>query len=278
MTLMLDARRKAMLKAAGIDVWWQTVEVAKQRMQAHPAQSNAQLPAREQPTPPLMQTASHQQQAVAVAGEKIAPLAAHRAEADPSLFEQPAASKSVIGAPYVGSDAAKAAVLPRNNVMPAQWGFSGAAPIFKEVQQETTQALANWLFITDHFPDLGEQAQVAAQALFENMLKAMGLMHSPYAWQATMRSLDASSEVAIAQPQDLLAAVKPKVVVAMGRVASQVWLQTSEPLGALREQVHMCNGVAVIATYSPSYLLRSSHAKAGAWVDLRRAMALAAAK
>jgi DNA polymerase len=45
-------------------------------------------------------------------------------------------------------------------------------------------------------------------------------------------------------------------------------LQTTEPIGKLRGQLHSYQGVPVVVTYHPSYLLRSPADKAKAWADL----------
>ena len=65
-----------------------------------------------------------------------------------------------------------------------------------------------------------------------------------------------------------VALVQPKVILAMGRFAVQSLLQTSEPIGRLRGRVHHYAGVPVIVTYHPAYLLRALPDKAKAWQDL----------
>ena len=66
--------------------------------------------------------------------------------------------------------------------------------------------------------------------------------------------------------------VQPKVILAMGRFAVQSLLQTTEPIGRLRGRVHHYQGVPVIVTYHPAYLLRALPDKARAWQDLCLAM------
>ena len=65
-----------------------------------------------------------------------------------------------------------------------------------------------------------------------------------------------------------VALVRPKIILAMGRFAVQSLLQTGEPIGRLRGRVHQYQGVPVIVTYHPAYLLRAPHDKAKAWQDL----------
>lgn len=71
-----------------------------------------------------------------------------------------------------------------------------------------------------------------------------------------------------------IALVQPKVILAMGRFAVQSLLKTSEPIGKLRGRVHEVEGVPVVVTYHPAYLLRNPVDKALAWDDLCRAREL----
>jgi uracil-DNA glycosylase len=48
----------------------------------------------------------------------------------------------------------------------------------------------------------------------------------------------------------------------------QALLGTGEPIGKLRGRIHRYQGVPVVATYHPSYLLRHLADKAKAWEDL----------
>lgn len=69
-----------------------------------------------------------------------------------------------------------------------------------------------------------------------------------------------------------VALVKPRVIVAMGRFAVQALLKTTEPIGRLRGRVHHYEGVPVIVSYHPAYLLRTPTDKGKAWADLCLAM------
>lgn len=66
--------------------------------------------------------------------------------------------------------------------------------------------------------------------------------------------------------------VKPKVILAIGRMAAQTLLGNKEPLSELRGKVHQLNDIPVVVVYHPSYLLRSLHEKSKAWQDLQLAM------
>ena len=62
--------------------------------------------------------------------------------------------------------------------------------------------------------------------------------------------------------------VQPKIILAMGRFAVQSLLRSTEPIGRLRGRVHHYQGVPLIVTYHPAYLLRNLEDKAKAWDDL----------
>jgi uracil-DNA glycosylase len=65
-----------------------------------------------------------------------------------------------------------------------------------------------------------------------------------------------------------VALLKPKIILAMGRFAVQSLLRSSDPIGKLRGRVHHYQGVPLIVTYHPAYLLRNLEEKARAWDDL----------
>ena len=69
--------------------------------------------------------------------------------------------------------------------------------------------------------------------------------------------------------------VRPKIILAMGRFAVQSLLRSSEPIGRLRGRVHQYQGIPLIVTYHPAYLLRNPEDKAKAWDDLCLAAAAA---
>ncbi len=85
-------------------------------------------------------------------------------------------------------------------------------------------------------------------------------------------------EVAQCSPQLMrqVALIRPKLILAMGRFACQTLLDTDASIASLRGRVFRYQGVPLIVTYHPAYLLRSLHDKAKAWEDLcfaRRTMA-----
>jgi uracil-DNA glycosylase len=68
-----------------------------------------------------------------------------------------------------------------------------------------------------------------------------------------------------------IALLKPKIMLAVGRIAAQNLLHTDKTLGSLRQQVHRfgASSVPLIVTYHPGYLLRTPTDKRKTWEDLK---------
>jgi DNA polymerase len=66
--------------------------------------------------------------------------------------------------------------------------------------------------------------------------------------------------------------VSPAVILCVGRIAAQRLLGTELPLARLRGRVHELDGVPVVVTYHPAYLLRSPGEKPKSWEDLKIAL------
>lgn len=176
------------------------------------------------------------------------------------------------------------------------------APVFAAPE---AQGRADWFVLGESPEDAEERAGQAyveqSGQLLDNMLRALGLTrrHADNPDQgATLAAQTAYiSNVVKCRPavarnptaQELatcenflrreVALVQPKVILALGRYAAQTLLQGSvtnlatTPLGKLRGQVHAYQGIPVVVSYPPSYLLRSQKDKARAWADLCRAKA-----
>ena len=72
-----------------------------------------------------------------------------------------------------------------------------------------------------------------------------------------------------------IALLKPKMLLAVGRIAAQNLLATDLPLARLRGKLHRFGeaGTPLVITYHPAYLLRSPADKRKAWEDLKFACA-----
>lgn len=69
-----------------------------------------------------------------------------------------------------------------------------------------------------------------------------------------------------------LQAIEPQVIVTLGKFASQFVTGEQELMGRLRGQWHQWEGVPVMPTYHPAYLLRSPRQKKNTWNDLQMVM------
>lgn len=74
--------------------------------------------------------------------------------------------------------------------------------------------------------------------------------------------------------QRQIALVKPRLLVALGKIAASHLLQTETSISQLRQKIHDYDGIPLIVTYHPAYLLRSPLEKRKSWDDLRFARKL----
>jgi len=65
-----------------------------------------------------------------------------------------------------------------------------------------------------------------------------------------------------------LAAIAPKAILTLGRFAALTLVGEDLAMGELRKRLASLNGIPVVSTYHPSYLLRSPAMKRLAWEDL----------
>ena len=64
-------------------------------------------------------------------------------------------------------------------------------------------------------------------------------------------------------------AIRPKVIVGLGKFAGQWLLKTAEPISRIRGRLGQFEGIAVIPTYHPAFLLRNPGAKKEVWEDIK---------
>ncbi|SIT72520.1 DNA polymerase [Ectothiorhodosinus mongolicus] len=140
---------------------------------------------------------------------------------------------------------------------------------------------ATWMFIGEA-PGADEDQQGEAflgrsGQLLDRMLAALGISREQNVYLATMvkcrppKNRDPLPEEAArcrAYLDRQIAAIKPKVLVALGRVAAQNLLDTEATLASLRGQVLSYQGIPLIVTYHPAYLLQRPADKRHAWDDL----------
>lgn len=73
-----------------------------------------------------------------------------------------------------------------------------------------------------------------------------------------------------------IALASPKLLLAAGKFAAQTLLNRDDTVAAMRASGGQFEGIPVVVTYHPSYLLRSPLEKGKAWDDLMKARALVA--
>jgi uracil-DNA glycosylase len=124
----------------------------------------------------------------------------------------------------------------------------------------------------------GEPFVGAAGQLLDAMLRAIGLDRKSNVYIANvLKSRPPGNrdpkpeEVAACLPylQAQIELLRPKLMLAVGRIAAQSLLGTDSPLGRLRGQVHRFGDTPLIVTYHPAYLLRTPAEKRKAWEDLK---------
>ena len=293
MSLNLDARQRAMLAEMGIRLWRRPdqraaadaaetiadraspsgADAAKKAVSAAPIAAAPPAAARARPATPPAQSAPEPTPALAPRPEDVEHMDWSQLEA------------TVAACRACGLCAGRTQTVFGVGARRADWMVIGEAPGENEDRQGQ--------------PFVGQ-----AGKLLDNMLAAVGLSRQVDAAESMAggaESADAEGQqgakqgVYIAnvlkcrppgnrnpQPQEIaqcepylrrqVALVQPRIILAMGRFAVHSLLQTTEPIGRLRGRVHSYEGVPVVVTYHPAYLLRALPEKAKAWADLCLAM------
>ncbi|MGC8503556.1 MAG: uracil-DNA glycosylase [Acidithiobacillus sp.] len=141
-----------------------------------------------------------------------------------------------------------------------------------------------WLFVGEapgaEEDRRGEAFVGRAGQLLDAMLKAMGLERSRDVYIANVLKCRPPNnrdplgpEVRECLPylHRQIALIRPQVIVALGRFATQGLLQVDTPLNKLRGTVQHYGEIPVVITYHPAYLLRNPIDKRRVWEDLKRA-------
>jgi uracil-DNA glycosylase len=156
-----------------------------------------------------------------------------------------------------------------------------------ELHKQRTQAVfgvgnraAQWLIIGEA-PGADEDRQGEpfvgrAGKLLNNMLLAIGLKREEVYIANIVKCRPPGNrnpeadEIATCLPylQRQIELIQPKMIVALGKVASNALLRKDATLASLRGKLHDYSGIPLIVTYHPAYLLRSPTEKSKAWQDL----------
>jgi DNA polymerase len=113
---------------------------------------------------------------------------------------------------------------------------------------------ADWLFVTDN------AIEGDAATLLDKMLVAIQLQRGKNVYLTQL------SEPAYLKRQ--IALIQPKLIFVFGKKAAQTLLNSQAPLDDLRGKLHQYEGLALVASYTPSHLLTQTQDKAKAWADL----------
>ncbi|MCW5604100.1 MAG: uracil-DNA glycosylase [Burkholderiales bacterium] len=144
---------------------------------------------------------------------------------------------------------------------------------------------ADWLFVGEgpgaDEDRLGEPFVGQAGRLLDGMLAAIHLKRGENAYIANVVKCRPPGN-RNPEPDEALACepylhrqielIRPKLIVALGKVAAVNLLAREASVASLRGKIHDYRGIPLIVTYHPAYLLRSLPDKAKAWVDLRFAV------
>ncbi len=129
-----------------------------------------------------------------------------------------------------------------------------------------------------HEEDLkGEPFVGAAGQLLTKIIEAMGLRREDVYIANVVKCRPPNNrtpepdEIAACQPflREQLAAIRPRIVVALGSVAAQTLLGTTRGISALRGRFHQAGDYRIMPTFHPAYLLRNPAAKRQVWEDMK---------
>jgi len=126
----------------------------------------------------------------------------------------------------------------------------------------------------------GEPFVGRAGQLLDKMIAAMGLARPDVYICNTVKCRPPENRTPLPDEMEAcwpflrgqLEVVRPEVIVALGRPAAMRLLGTGEAMARLRGRFHEWEGIPVMPTYHPAYLLRTPAAKRVVWEDLQRVM------
>jgi uracil-DNA glycosylase family 4 len=269
MSLQLDARQRAMLQEMGIRVFWPEATPVDLSMQVQVEETEA---IGVDAAPVEVRPAARSPEPVAVRAERPVALPTPVRPDAPPRQRMPgieAMQWEALGEAVASCRACGLCEGRHNTVfgvgdLHPDWLIVGEAPGENEDRE-------------------GEPFEGQAGKLLDNMLAALSLSRHQRVYIANVLKCrppgnrnPEPQEIAQCEPflRRQVELLQPKIILAMGRFAVQTLLQSNEPIGRLRGRVHDYNGVPVVVTYHPAYLLRNLPDKAKAWADLCLAQAV----
>lgn len=293
-SLHLDGRQRAMLLAMGVTAWWPAEAPAAQANHSgtgHAAPAATESFHKKIADNPIRTSATRQKDSQFTATASTAtghtPTKPNRPQPPEPTQRQPVAAAPTRPAPpavaHLDGSALHAAI--------AQCQACGLC-------QGRTQAVpgagpqpAAWMVVLDTPSEDEDRAGLPMAGpdgpLLRAMLAAMGLDSAQDVFvthalkcRGQLNRNPSADDMALCRTHLLrqLELVQPRMVLALGRLATQTllgpdWPAVAQlPLGKLRGRVHSAAGVPVVVSYPPQTLLRSPADKAKAWDDLCLAM------
>jgi len=119
-----------------------------------------------------------------------------------------------------------------------------------------------------------------AGQLLTNIIKAMGLARQDVYICNILKCRPPGNrnplpeEIRLCEPflKQQLQLISPQVICALGSFAAKTLLKTETPITALRGRFHLYEGIKLMPTYHPAYLLRNPSAKKQVWDDMQLIM------
>ena len=200
----------------------------------------------------------------------------------------PGTDPAAVGTVPDAARAARIATLDWNEFAPdvAQCVACGLCKSRRNTVPGVGDRRAEWLFVGEA-PGAEEDARgepFVGQAgrLLDSMLAALGMTRTKNVYIANVlkcrppnNRTPEPGEAEACQPylERQIALIRPRLIVALGKSAASLLLRTDATIASLRGRVHHYQGVPLLVTYHPAYLLRNLPDKAKAWEDLLLARA-----
>lgn len=126
----------------------------------------------------------------------------------------------------------------------------------------------------------GEPFVGAAGQLLTKMIEAMGFLRGDVYICNIVKCRPPENrnpepdEIAACEPflKAQVAAVQPRMIVCLGKLAAQTLLRSESPISKLRGTLAAYEGIPLMPTFHPAFLLRNPSAKREVWSDLQQVM------
>lgn len=125
--------------------------------------------------------------------------------------------------------------------------------------------------------DSGKPFMGPAGQMLNRILEAIGLKREACYLTNTAKVISSGDELT---PEILsfftpylhreLAVVRPQVVIAFGNTPTRALLSTKKPISKMRGEFHDYQGIKLMPTFNPAYLLRDPSKKREVWEDMKK--------